>query len=99
MCAKSFDSFQYPQPRVYAMKQQLANMDWRSPEQLSVPSTSGLRDETGVHDPGVRGADNFQYPQPRVYAMKLGSPELLLGILNDFQYPQPRVYAMKRRSK
>ncbi len=38
---------------------------------LSVPSTSGLRDET--ESLGVGSGESvvvFQYPQPRVYAMK-----------------------------
>ena len=37
--------FQYPQPRVYAMKRHWLRTGWRR-ECLSVPSTSGLRDET-----------------------------------------------------
>ena len=39
------EAFQYPQPRVYAMKPGAHHGDrgrWR----ISVPSTSGLRDET-----------------------------------------------------
>ena len=39
--------FQYPQPRVYAMKL-AARMIATRRIALSVPSTSGLRDETAV---------------------------------------------------
>ncbi len=61
--------FQYPQPRVYAMKlaRLLAAL---AEEKLSVPSTSGLRDETPLMAIWIASGLSFQYPQPRVYAMK-----------------------------
>ena len=39
-------------------------------ESLSVPSTSGLRDETARPQLVSQSQCTFQYPQPRVYAMK-----------------------------
>ena len=44
-------AFQYPQPRVYAMKLPIRSGVFRHRRTLSVPSTSGLRDETGVPKP------------------------------------------------
>ena len=65
------------------------------PERLSVPSTSGLRDETSTDERTQWIGLCFQYPQPRVYAMKhiFSCEEVQDG--SRFQYPQPRVYAMK----
>ncbi len=86
--------FQYPQPRVYAMKplvSHVCNVSFI----ISVPSTSGLRDETDWVDAGIRERAIFQYPQPRVYAMKLGGDAGGQTPPAFFQYPQPRVYAMK----
>ena len=62
--------FQYPQPRVYAMKPKLQDVV-TVPDILSVPSTSGLRDETDGRHRLPQQENAFQYPQPRVYAMKL----------------------------
>ncbi len=62
---------------------------------LSVPSTSGLRDETPLTGTWTEPEDTFQYPQPRVYAMKLPFHARHPAGAGDFQYPQPRVYAMK----
>ena len=44
--------------------------DERKRRKLSVPSTSGLRDETVVGGWLANPQAVFQYPQPRVYAMK-----------------------------
>ena len=62
---------------------------------LSVPSTSGLRDETSSPPPSACEVHCFQYPQPRVYAMKPVHAHEIRHPLLRFQYPQPRVYAMK----
>ena len=63
-------TFQYPQPRVYAMKPLTRTLQVARGK-LSVPSTSGLRDETLPLLENYHVACLFQYPQPRVYAMKL----------------------------
>ena len=87
-------SFQYPQPRVYAMKPTMIP-DLRCQVKLSVPSTSGLRDET------TRPAKNATtYTTLSVPSTSGLRDETLLWVLQSqmastFQYPQPRVYAMK----
>ena len=62
---------------------------------ISVPSTSGLRDETASRRCTSFRHPRFQYPQPRVYAMKLEVLADRVARRGVFQYPQPRVYAMK----
>ena len=55
---------------------------------LSVPSTSGLRDETNLARRGVVvNVYGFQYPQPRVYAMKLRYPYRRTGRLMHLSVP------------
>ena len=88
--------FQYPQPRVYAMKQIIHYKKHSSPLDLSVPSTSGLRDETALaQHPLSVASPKLSVPSTSGLRDETATATEEELVQVNFQYPQPRVYAMK----
>ena len=89
--------FQYPQPRVYAMKL-WTTIRFMDAIALSVPSTSGLRDETHRIWQQERPRSQLSVPSTSGLRDETGHNASLTLLVLAFQYPQPRVYAMKHKT-